>query len=257
MTRGRSRTILPEVISQETLVRVFPPLPPSANLHERQRLLGALHQEMRVCTHCVAAGYLAAANGVAGFRGKIGDQLMIVGQAPGHLSVERGEPFSGPSGRVLDGWLQRAGYPSGALRTRVYLSAMTKCDPGKHPTGSGDRKPSPAEITLCRPFLLRELELVRPRAILLVGGLAIEGFLGPAKLEKVVGTAVRRDGVYLLPLPHPSGVSRWLNDPAHQALVARALALLAEWREEWELGREQREDTSIEADNGGTDERDV
>ncbi len=179
-------------------------------------------------------GYLASADSVAGYRGRIGDRVMLVGQAPGHLSVTRAQPFSGPSGRILDGWLQRAGFAPGALHREVYLSAMTKCDPGKHPKGNGDRKPSRTELALCRPYLLCELELIRPRALLLVGGLAVEAFMGAAPLEALVGTAAERNGVQLLPLPHPSGVSRWLNDGAHQALLGRALAHLAAWRKVWE-----------------------
>ena len=186
--------------------------------------------EMLACQRCVAAGYLQRAGGIAGFRGRIGDRYMLVGQAPGHLSVAQGQPFSGPSGRILESWLQRAGFSAGALHREVYLSAITKCDPGKHPTGNGDRKPSPAEVALCRPFLERELELVRPRALLLVGGLAIETFLGPARLDDVVGQSFERSGAHLLPLPHPSGVSRWLNDPEHQALVTHALEKLATYR---------------------------
>lgn len=221
---------------QEGLIAPPPPLPPGERYAERQRLLEALHAEMSACRRCVDAGYLQAAGGVAGYRGKIGDRVMIIGQAPGHRSVERGEPFSGPSGRLLDAWLTRAGFAPGALRREVYLSAMTKCDPGRHPKGNGDRKPSPAELALCRPFLLRELELVRPQAILLVGGMAIEAFLGPARLDDVVGSAFERNEVHLLPLPHPSGVSRWLNEPAHQALVNQALEYLSGWRRAWEAG---------------------
>ncbi len=66
--------------------------------------------------------------------------------------------------------------------------------------------------------------------VLLVGAMAIETFFGKVKLEDVIGTYVERDGMLLLPLPHPSGVSRWLLDPAHQALHRQALAILAEWR---------------------------
>lgn len=216
------------------LVAVPPPLPAGERARERARALERLHEEMWACQRCVAAGHLARADSVAGFRGRVGDRAMLVGQAPGHLSVERGRPFSGPGGRVLDGWLQRAGFAPGALHREVYISALTRCDPGKAPRGSGDRKPSPPELALCRPFLLRELEVVRPRAILLVGGMAIAAFLGPARLDDVIGTAVERNGVHLLSLPHPSGVSRWLNDPAHQALHARALAHLAGWRAAWE-----------------------
>ena len=219
---------------QDGLIIPPPPLPAGERYEERQRLLEALHAEMSVCRRCVDAGYLRTAESVEGYRGKVGDRAMIIGQAPGHLSVERGEPFSGPSGRLLDAWLTRAGFAPGALRREVYLSAMTKCDPGRHPKGNGDRKPSPPELALCRPFLLRELELVRPQAILLVGGMAIEAFLGPVRLDDVVGPAFERNGARLLPLPHPSGVSRWLNEPEHKALVNQALEHLAGWRHEWE-----------------------
>jgi uracil-DNA glycosylase len=216
------------------VIPLYPPYEdPGERIEERRAALAALHERMRACVRCVAAGYLAQANAVAGTRGRIGDRVMLIGQAPGHLSVERGLPFSGPGGRVLDQWLQRAGYVPGALHREVYLAALTRCDPGKNPRGGGDRKPSPPEIALCRPFLLCELELVRPRAVLLVGTMAITALLGPARLEDVVGTYRDRAGVHLLPLPHPSGVSRWLNDSAHQALVSRALAHLARWRAEW------------------------
>jgi uracil-DNA glycosylase len=71
--------------------------------------------------------------------------------------------------------------------------------------------------------------------VVLVGKMAIERFLGPCRLEDVVGTLVERDGRAYLPLPHSSGVSRWLNDPAHRALVERAVALLAACRVRWGL----------------------
>lgn len=224
---------------QDGLIIPPPPLRAGERYKERQRLLEALHAEMSICHRCVDAGYLRSAGSVAGYRGRVSDRVMIIGQAPGHVSVERGEPFSGPSGRLLDAWLTRAGFALGALRREVYLSAMTKCDPGRHPKGNGDRKPSPPELALCRPFLLRELELVRPDAILLVGGMAIEAFLGPVRLDDVVGREFERNGVHLLPLPHPSGVSRWLNEPAHKALVNQALEYLAGWRREWEAEDER------------------
>lgn len=218
---------------------VCAPQPPGMDRAERERRLAELHARMHACTHCVAAGYLAHNTSVAGFRGRIGDRVLLVGQAPGHLSVERGRAFSGPGGRILDGWLRRAGFAPGALWREVYVSAITKCDPGKSPRGGGDRKPSPAEQALCRPYLLAELDLVRPRVILPVGGMAIDAFLGPSKLDALIGHAFERDGVRILPLPHPSGVSRWLNTPQHQALLAQALDILAAWRREWEREEEE------------------
>jgi uracil-DNA glycosylase family 4 len=159
---------------------------------------------------------------------------MVIGQAPGRLTVERQLMFGGPSGATLERWLAQAGFASGALRGEVYLSALTRCDPGRSTIGRGDRKPSPAEVALCRPWLDRELALVRPRVILLVGGMAIEAFLGPRRLDDIVGETLERNGVTLIPLPHPSGVSRWLNDPTHQAQVTRALERLAALRAGWD-----------------------
>jgi len=65
--------------------------------------------------------------------------------------------------------------------------------------------------------------------------MAIETFFGKTRLEDVIGTYRERDGMFLLPLPHPSGVSRWLNHPAHQQLHTAALARLASWRVEYGL----------------------
>lgn len=224
MNKRNPSSSLPPIIS------VPLPLAREDNYARRVRQLTELHDEIRICEKCVMAGYLARANTVGATRGRIGDALMVVGQAPGHLSVERGMPFAGPGGVILDRWLMQAGFAAGALHREVYLSALTRCDPGKHPRGTGDRKPSPPELALCRPYLLRELELVRPQVILPVGGMAIAAFLGPQRLEDVIGEAFEQSGVLLMPLPHPSGVSRWLNDPTHQQLLALALERLSAWR---------------------------
>ena len=148
---------------------------------------------------------------------------MIIGQAPGAVELTTGLPFSGRAGVELRRWLARAGIDEQHL---PYRTSMTKCFPGKAASGAGDRRPSPGEIALCAPWLERELALVRPAILLLVGQLAIERFYGKAPLGSVVGTR-RRDGDrVLIPLPHPSGASRWLNQPANRALLARALRIL-------------------------------
>ena len=155
---------------------------------------------------------------------------MVIGQAPGHRSVAKGRSFSGPGGSILQKWLEQAGFPPGYLHEHTYLSSLTHCDPGRNPKSNGDRRPSPQEIALCRPFLEAELRLVKPEVVLLVGTMAIEAFFGKVRLEDVIGTFQQRDGILLLPLPHPSGVSRWLIEPAHQKLHQKALGILAEWR---------------------------
>ena len=93
--------------------------------------------------------------------------------------------------------------------------------------------PSPKEQLLCRPWMDAQLAVLKPDIALLVGLLAIQTFLGRvSSLSAVVGTAVVKDGVRYLPLPHPSGVSRWLNEPENKRAVERSMHILREWVEE-------------------------
>jgi uracil-DNA glycosylase len=149
------------------------------------------------------------------------DRIAIVGQAPGAVELTTGQPFSGRSGAELKRWLAEAGIDEDHL---PYRTAITKCFPGKSPAGSGDRRPSPAEVALCTPWLDQELALLLPRVILLLGGLAIDRFWGKVPLEDAVGRSLVKNGITYIPLPHPSGASRWLNDPAHRALLRKGLA---------------------------------
>lgn len=195
---------------------------------ERANALITLQERIQACRLCQEQGYIPIARPLV--HGSLGARLMVIGQAPGHRSVTKGRSFSGPGGSILQKWLELAGFPPGYLHTHAYLSSLTRCDPGRNPKGNGDRRPSPAELALCRPYLDAELRLLRPRIVLLVGGMAIETFCGKQRLEQVVGTAQERAGTLFLPLPHPSGVSRWLLAPEHKILLQRALTLLADWR---------------------------
>ncbi|MBN1139848.1 MAG: uracil-DNA glycosylase [Anaerolineae bacterium] len=185
----------------------------------------ALEADMRACRRCLEAGYAVTPGAV--FSGPAPAPLMLVGQAPGITEAQVGRPFNASSGRRLFQWLAEAGFDEAAFRASYHMTAVTKCYPGRHPRGKGDRKPSRAEQRLCRPFLDRELALVKPRLLLAVGGLAIETLQGrPIRLEEAVGHLFEVDGRWLLPLPHPSGASLWTNLPENQARLRRALALL-------------------------------
>lgn len=202
-------------------------------IQDRSTLVATLHQRIRSCRLCQEHGYIPVAHPLVS--GRADDRVFVIGQAPGHRSVANDVPFSGPGGRILQKWLEQAGFPPGYLHEHTYLSSLTHCDPGKNPRGDGDRRPSPAEVALCRQHLDAELQTVRPKVVLLIGTMAIEAFLGKGRLEEIIGTYQERAGVLLLPLPHPSGVSRWLNDPEHQQLLQKALALLSHWREVYAL----------------------
>jgi uracil-DNA glycosylase family 4 len=194
----------------------------------RAEALSVLHQRILNCRLCEEQGYIPVARPLV--NGRASDRMMVIGQAPGHRSVAKGRSFSGPGGSILQKWLEQAGFPPGYLHEHTYLSSLTRCDPGRNPRGDGDRRPSPQEVALCWPYLAAELQLLRPRVVLLVGAMAIEAFFGKVKLEDVIGTFQERDGMMFLPLAHPSGVSRWLNDPEHLKLHEQALEILAGWR---------------------------
>ncbi len=197
---------------------------------DRQRRLDALHAELRVCRRCLDAGYPITPGAISS--GPATAQIMLVGQAPGITEPAAGRPFHGSAGRRLFAWLAEIGWDEDEFRATQYITAITKCYPGKNPAGRakgdrGDRVPSRAEQALCAPFLNRQLALVQPKIIIPVGGLAIRRFLGNVKLADVVGTATQdAQGHWLIPLPHPSGASLWLNEPEHQALIRRALGKL-------------------------------
>jgi uracil-DNA glycosylase len=113
-----------------------------------------------------------------------------------------------------------------------YCASVTRCYPGRAPSGRGDRTPASREQELCSFWTDRELELLRPQLIVPVGGLAIRRLLGSSSLAECIGRRYELDGAAVVPLPHPSGASGWLNSPANRELTAQAAALVRE-----ELGR--------------------
>ena len=200
--------------------------------------------EHRTCTRCVAAGYLARAHPV--FSGAPRQRIMLVGQAPGPVEDDVTRPFAGRAGAQLMRWFVRAGF-SGEddVRRRVFMTSMTTCFPGRNVHGSGDRRPSAREVGLCRSWLDAYVELVDPALILCIGTLAQGRFIPGKRLGDIVGRAWSEQGApvdgvpscapVLLPLPHPSGQSRWLNEPAHARLLDASLhrlAQLAPWAED-------------------------
>jgi uracil-DNA glycosylase len=164
---------------------------------------------------------------------------MIVGQAPGVTEAEARRPFNGSSGRRLFRWLAEAGWEEDEFRATQYMTAVTKCYPGKSAGGKGDRVPTRAEQKLCAPFLERELMLVRPHILVPVGGLSIRRFLGQVRLTDVVGELVEKDGSFIVPLPHPSGASLWLNREQNRRQVEQAIAHLRRLKKQFQVSRFQ------------------
>jgi uracil-DNA glycosylase len=163
-------------------------------------------------------------------------KILLVGQAPGDKEPALGRPFAWTAGKQLFKWFAGLGVDEATFRARVYMAATCRCFPGKKPQG-GDRVPSPDEVARCRPWLQRELELLRPELVVPIGRLAIEQFLPPRPLAEQIGRVeaishgrLRSD---VLPLPHPSGASTWPRTEPGKSLTEHALRRLSRhpaWR---------------------------
>ena len=193
-----------------------------------------LGEEIRTCRACVDAGLIEIARPV--FRGVPDRRWMMVGQAPAALGHER-PAYAGSAGVKLRSWLTAAGFDGAdPLEDNFYLTSVTKCFPGQGAGGKGDRMPSRAEVALCAGHLEREIALVRPEVIVTLGKLAANVLIGPGSLSDLVGTvrtaSCAGHTFTAIPFPHPSGVSRWLNDEPGRSCLERAIVRLAELRTE-------------------------
>jgi uracil-DNA glycosylase len=207
------------------------------NETRRRDALIELNLRIRACRLCHAEGYLDERESLPLARDPEHDaplpRIILVGQAPGLRATNENRPFAGAAGDKLRAWVAMGGIAPDDFWRKIHFSAVTKCYPGRLPGARGDRVPTPREQQLCRPWLDAQLAILKPEIVLLVGLLAIQTLLGRVpSLQAVVGTAVIKDGVRYLPLPHPSGVSRWLNEPENAQAVARSMAIMREWVEE-------------------------
>jgi uracil-DNA glycosylase family 4 len=159
------------------------------------------------------------------FEGTTGQRALIVGQAPGVVEGAERRPWRGRAGRTLRRWLEM---DEERFYATFYCSSVTRCYPGRHSSGRGDRPPTREELDLCRFWLDWELHLLRLRLLVPVGGLAIKRVLGISGLAQCIGSSFEVDGMTVVPLPHPSGASGWLNGAANRERLSAALGLLRE-----------------------------
>jgi uracil-DNA glycosylase len=187
------------------------------------RSLRSLQRDNRVCRACVEAGYSLESLPVV--QPYAGQRAYMFGQAPGIVEGEERRPWRGRAGRTLRRWLD---LDEDEFYATFYCASVTRCYPGKAPSGRGDRTPAPREQDLCSFWHEWELSLIRPRLIVPVGGLAARRLLRLTSLTACVGQRYEHSDAVAIPLPHPSGASGWLNDPANRERVARAAALIGD-----------------------------
>lgn len=151
-----------------------------------------LRREMASCTKCGLSGMR---NTVVYGAGSEDSDILFVGEAPGFYEDRQGEPFVGAAGKLLNELLASIGLK----RSDVYIANVLKCRP------PGNRAPLPGEIEACRPYLERQIELIKPRVICTLGNSALQTITGKKMyITKARGEPMKAMGRHIFPLYHPA-----------------------------------------------------
>ncbi len=130
-------------------------------------------------------------------RGNENAKIMLIGEAPGKLENEIGKPFVGKSGQQLNDLLSKAGFNP---EQDIYFCNVVKCRPVKN---NKDRKPKKQEIEACVKYLNAQIEVVKPKIIILCGNTAKSLFKINMPMKTVHGTCVDYAEIKLIPVYHP------------------------------------------------------
>ncbi len=196
---------------------------PVSDPARRAPTAGTWEELAEAARSCIACSDLArwrtqVVPGSAPREGPSGAEVLLVGEAPGRQEDEAGMPFVGTAGRLLDELLADAGLD----RQHIAVTNVVKCRP------PANRKPSRAELDTCSPWLDRQLTLVDPTVVCVLGGTAAEWALGrPARIREVRGTVLDEDGRSVVVTYHPSAAVRFGPQGTPRAGLSEDLRLVA------------------------------
>ena len=189
--------------------------------HPKMAELLNLKQECIACRKCPIGGVMVENKFLSNVLSNMNPaEIMVVGQNPGREEVERDEPFVGEAGRRFDEAVEKI---LGLHRTDFYISNTIRC------YTPGNRKPFENEVENCRYFLDKEIELLKPKVIVALGGIALKQLTGLNGVMKHHGTVVHsiRYGVPVISVLHPSPLNT--NDPERKAVFYDDLKKLKEF----------------------------
>ena len=127
-------------------------------------------------------------------------EIMLIGEGPGHDEDIQGLPFVGKSGQLLDKILAACGF---SREENIYIANIVKCRPPQN------RDPKPEEREACLPWLNKQIELIQPQIIILLGATALKGLIDPkARITKIRGQWLEWKGHLVMPTYHPSALLR-------------------------------------------------
>jgi uracil-DNA glycosylase len=160
-------------------------------------------QFVQACTACRRCALADTRKQVVVWRGAEQAPLMFIGEGPGAEEDERGLPFVGAAGRLLDLLLTAHGLGP----EYFHICNIVKCRPPQN------RVPSPEEAKACKPWLAQQFRLVHPKIIVLLGATAVKYFTGSQEgISKIRGQWIEKNGYLILPVFHPAYILRNNNE---------------------------------------------
>jgi len=152
-----------------------------------------ISDQIMFCTKCVL--HKCRINAVPGI-GNINSDVMLIGEAPGQYEDELGLPFVGRAGKILSNALNY----NGIQRSSVYITNIVKCRPPHN------RLPTKSEINECKQYLIREIDLINPKIICIMGNTAYSAILGGKQITKNRGKLVKHKHKYYFLTIHPAAI---------------------------------------------------
>jgi uracil-DNA glycosylase family 4 len=200
------------VVNAETVreTKINPPSPSQrrAGTEDSQMVnkidkLAAVQTRVSACVKCpnLASSRTQTVFGV----GSPDAEIMFIGEAPGADEDAQGEPFVGRAGQLLTKIIRAMGF----AREEVYIANILKCRPDTPGSSYGNRAPTPREMQTCRPYLMEQIDIIRPKVIVALGAVAVEGLLGTrAPMRELRGRWDSFNGTPLMVTYHPAYLLR-------------------------------------------------
>ncbi|MGE5262881.1 MAG: uracil-DNA glycosylase family protein [Acidobacteriota bacterium] len=162
-----------------------------------------MYAQIRVCPKCDLSQ--SRTNAVPG-EGPENAEVMFIGEAPGFHEDRQGRPFVGAAGQYLDELLGMMGMDRG----KVYITNVVKCRPPQN------RDPLPNEMEACRPYLDRQIQLIKPKVIITISRFAMVRWFPDKKISEIHGKPKRFGDLVVVPMYHPAAA---LHQPSLKATL--------------------------------------
>ncbi len=176
-------------------------------LRDKIQQCNNLQQLAELASGCTNCSLRVGCRGVVFGKGNPQAQLMFIGEGPGAEEDKQGLPFVGAAGQLLDKIILAGGWQP----EQVYIANIVKCRP------PGNRTPAYEEAEACRMWLDRQVELINPSIVVLLGSVALQNYISrEARITRDRGAWIEKNGMKVMPTFHPAAL---LRDPSKKRPV--------------------------------------